>query len=125
MERVRIDRWLCAARIFSSRTRAHEACGGGRVKIDGESVRPNRLVGAGDEIRVQAPGGLRLLRIRGLAEKRLSAALARELYEDRTPPELRAGARAARPLRDRGSGRPSKRERRNLQRFKRGPRDGS
>ena len=119
MERVRIDRWLCAARIFPSRTRAHDACSGGRVKLNGESVRPNRLVGPDDEIRVQAPGGLRLLRVRALAEKRLSPTLARELYEDRTPAEIRLERKWTMPVRERGAGRPSKRERRDLNRFKR------
>jgi ribosome-associated heat shock protein Hsp15 len=119
VERVRIDRWLCAARVFKSRTRAHDACVGGLVKVNGESIKPNHLISIEDELRVQAPGGLRILGVKGLAEKRLSAPLARELYDDRTP-EPTVDPNKLIPARDRGAGRPTKRERRDLQRIKRG-----
>jgi ribosome-associated heat shock protein Hsp15 len=118
-DRVRIDRWLAAARVFKSRTLAHDACAGGLVKVEGESVKPNYLVRSGDELRVQAPGGLRILCVRALAEKRLSAALARELYEDRTP-VVEFDPSRLNPRRERGAGRPTKRDQRDLQRFKRG-----
>ena len=118
MDRVRVDRWLCAARVYKSRTRAHDACVGGLVKVNGDSVKPNHLIGVDDELRVQAPSGLRVLAVKAIAEKRLSAPLARELYEDRTP-EPAVDPNKLIPMRDRGAGRPTKRERRDLQRIKR------
>jgi ribosome-associated heat shock protein Hsp15 len=120
MERVRIDRWLCAARVFRSRTRAHDACAGGLVKLNGSSVKPSDPVAVGDELRVQAPGGLRVLGVLALAETRLAAPRARELYEDRTPAELGVDSRLLKPVRDRGAGRPTKRDRRLLERLRRG-----
>lgn len=119
VDRVRIDRWLCAARVFRSRTRAHDACAGGLVKVNGESVKPNHLVRPEDELRVQVPGGPRILVVRALAEKRLSPPLARELYEDRTPVVERDAA-SLMPRRARGAGRPTKRDQRELSRLKRG-----
>jgi ribosome-associated heat shock protein Hsp15 len=119
VDRVRIDRWLCAARVFKSRTRAHDACVGGLVKVNGESVKPNHLIAPPDEIRVRAPGGLRVLVVRALAEKRVAPPLARELYEDRTPQPLVDPA-SLMPRRERGAGRPTKRDQRDLRRFKRG-----
>ena len=87
--------------------------------MNGDSVKPNHLVTIGDELRVQAPGRLRILAVKALAEKRLSAPLARELYDDRTP-EPAVDPNKLVPVRDRGAGRPTKRERRDLQRIKRG-----
>ena len=113
--RVRVDRWLCAARIFKSRTLAAAACTGGHVRVNDESAKPHRVVGPGDALQVMAPSGLRMLEVVAVAEKRLSPPLARELYVDHTPPpppreEPEAGA----PRRDRGMGRPTKRDRRAL-----------
>jgi ribosome-associated heat shock protein Hsp15 len=119
MDRVRIDRWLCAARVFKSRTQAHDACVGGLVKVNGESVKPNHLIRADDELRVQRPGGPRILGVRALAEKRLSPPLARELYEDRTP-VVEFDPSKLMPRRERGAGRPTKRDQRELLRLKRG-----
>jgi ribosome-associated heat shock protein Hsp15 len=121
VERVRIDRWLSAARVFKSRTRAQEACTGGLVKINGSGgVKPSDWISVGDEVRVQAPGGLRVLGVLALAESRLPPPRARALYEDRTPPELSIDSRLLKPVRDRGAGRPTKRERRQLDRLRRG-----
>jgi len=118
MERVRIDRWLCAARVFRSRTRAHDACAGGLVKVNGLSVKPNHLIRPEDELRIQVPGGPRILSVRALAEKRLSPPLARELYEDRTP-AVELDPATLMPRRERGAGRPTKRDQRDLKRLKR------
>jgi ribosome-associated heat shock protein Hsp15 len=113
---VRIDRWLCAARVLKSRTQATQACVGGRVKINDAGVKPNALVKIGDTVRVQADHGLRILEVTGLAEKRQSPALARTLFTDRSPPPEPRPTRM--PRRDLGAGRPTKRERRDLQRFR-------
>ncbi len=119
MQSVRIDRWLYAARIFKSRTQATAACVGGRVKINDSGAKAHQPLRIGDEVRVQTPGALRILLVARFSEKRLGAALARELYEDRSPPpvETQLGA----PRHERGAGRPTKRDRRALQKLKRGP----
>ncbi len=118
MESVRIDRWLCAARVFKSRSQATEACGGGHVKLNERNAKPHQPVRVGDLIRARTHDVVRELSVLGLAEKRLSPALARELYEDRTPPPPPREERSAQ--RERGEGRPSSRDRRALQRMKRG-----
>lgn len=116
MESVRIDRWLCATRLYKSRSLSQEACTGGLVKVNGVSVRPSHPVRVGDEIRAEAPRGLVIWILAGLAEKRLSAAEAQKLYEDRSPPPPPREEHVA--PRERGAGRPTKAERRALDRFR-------
>ena len=116
-EAIRIDRWLCAARIYKSRTQAHDACEGGLVKLNDMAVRSSQLVRAGDEVRAHAPRGLVILKVLKLAPKRLGAQPARELYEDHSPPPPPREERVA--VRERGAGRPTKADRRALERFRR------
>ncbi|SRR5690606_25059856 len=115
---VRVDRWLLAARLFKTRGEAQQACSGGRVKINGNSVKPSHLVKCGDEVRAEAPRGLVVLIVRELAEKRQSPELARQLYEDHSPPPPPKEERTELPQRDRGTGRPTKADRRALQRLR-------
>lgn len=116
MESVRIDRWLCAARLYKTRSLSQQACTGGLVKLNGAAVRPSHLVRAGDEVRAEAPRGLVVWQVKSLADKRLSAALAAALYEDHTPPAP-APEEVVAP-RARGAGRPTKAERRALDRLR-------
>jgi ribosome-associated heat shock protein Hsp15 len=116
LERVRIDQYLHAARAFKSRSDAHAACAGGKVFVNGQNVKPSHAVRVGDEIQATAPRGTIVWRVLHLAEKRVSAALARTLYEDHSPPPPPPEERF--PSRTRGSGRPTKRERRDLHRFR-------
>ncbi len=120
MESVRIDRWLCAARVYKSRTQATQACVGGRVKVNDDNVKPHYGLRVGDRVRAQTEGGPRILEVKALAEKRLSAALARELFDDHSPPPEPRKVRVRMPQRDPGAGRPTKRERRDLERFRGG-----
>lgn len=113
---MRIDRWLCAARIYKSRTQATDACVGGHVRLNGAAVRASHLVKVGDQIRALAPRGEVVLEVRGLSEKRVSPPLARELYVDHSPPPPPREERFA--LRDRGTGRPTKADRRALARLR-------
>ena len=113
---VRIDRWLCAARIFKSRTIAQDACGGGHVRVNGESVRSSHAVRVGDEISAAAPRGQVVLEVAALAEKRLAAAEARALYVDHSPPPAPREPRFA--PRERGAGRPTKHDRRVTDRLR-------
>lgn len=115
-DEIRIDRWLCAARIFKSRTQAHDACEGGLVRINDEAARSSRVVKVGDEVRAHAPRGLVIVKVLKLAPKRLGAPLARELYEDHSPPPPPREERVA--VRARGAGRPTKSDRRALERLR-------
>lgn len=115
-EAIRIDRWLCAARVFKSRTQAHDACDAGHVRINGVAARASSLLRTGDEVRALAPRGLLILRVSKLADKRLGAALALELYEDHSPPPTPPEEQVA--VRSRGAGRPTKADRRALDRMR-------
>ena len=116
MDSVRVDRWLSAARLYKSRTQATDACGAGHVLINGIPARASHAVRIGDEIRAVAPRGQVILEIRALADKRQSAAKARELYVDHSPPPPPRDERIA--FRDRGSGRPTKAERRAIDKLR-------
>lgn len=117
MDSVRLDQWLSAARLFKSRTAARDACTGGHVKLNGISAKPSHLVRAGDEVHANAPRGHVIVKVLGLAEKRLSPPLARALYEDHSPPPPPRDEWTG-PRRDRGAGRPTKRDRRALERLR-------
>jgi ribosome-associated heat shock protein Hsp15 len=113
---VRIDRWLCAARVYKSRTIAQDACGAGRVRVNGQGVRASHTVHVGDEVSASSPRGELVLEIKALAEKRLGGEKARELYLDRSPPPPPREPRFA--PRERGAGRPTKAERRAIDRMR-------
>lgn len=113
---VRVDRWLHAARLFKTRGLAQDACRGGRVKVNGTSVKPSAMIKAGDEVVAEAPRGRVVWKVLALSEKRLSAPLARQMYEDHSPPP--PAREEAFPQRDRGAGRPNKHERRALRKLR-------
>jgi len=117
---VRIDRWLWAARLFRSRSLAAQACDGGKVDVNGHAVKPHKAVRSGDLVEVTLPvTGKRKLRVVGVTERRGPATAARLLYEDLTPPPPpREVIRDTLPRRERGSGRPTKRDRRHIDRFR-------
>lgn len=115
---VRVDRWLCAARIFKSRTGAQEACAASHVKINGKNARSSQPLKVGDRLEARAPRGDVILVIVALHDKRLSPPAARELYEDHSPPPAEKGERVAE--RERGMGRPTKVDRRRMERFRGG-----
>lgn len=116
MESVRLDRWLAAARVFKSRTQASQSCSGGHVKLNGASAKSHHPVRVGDAVQVRRGERLLALEVLALAEKRLSPPRARELYADHSPPPPPRDPRAA--PRDRGAGRPTKRDRRVLKRLR-------
>lgn len=118
-ESVRIDRWLLAVRVFKTRTLSQQACAGGKVTVNDVRATAHRPVRAGDRVRIQGARGLRDLVVLGLAERRLPAPDAQELYEDHSPPPEPREPPALTLQRDRGSGRPSKRDRRKVDRFRR------
>ena len=120
-ETVRLDRWLSAARLYKSRSQAQDACEGGHVRVNDLSAKPAHALKIGDTVRCQAPRGLTIVLVLKLGDKRLSAPLARELYEDHSPPPPPREERPA-PigLRERGAGRPTKADRRATERLRRG-----
>lgn len=116
MDSVRIDRWLSAARIYASRSQATDACAAGNVSRNGAVARASHLVHIGDELSAHAPRGLVIVKVLKLADKRLGPPLARELYEDHSPPP--PPREDLFPMRDRGAGRPTKQERRRMERMR-------
>jgi ribosome-associated heat shock protein Hsp15 len=115
---VRADVWTWAVRMYPSRSAASAACKAGHVKIDGASAKPASPVKVGDKVRVLTKGGERILVVTKLIEKRTSAPLAAECYDDLTPPPPPKEERVVVAVRERGAGRPTKRERRETERLR-------
>jgi ribosome-associated heat shock protein Hsp15 len=111
---MRVDKWLWAARFFKTRSLAAQACAGGKVDLNDESAKPARPVRPGDRLRVTLRGGSRVARVLALSDRRGPSSQARTLYEDLTPPAPRRIRQAAPSWRPPGAGRPTKRERRDI-----------
>jgi ribosome-associated heat shock protein Hsp15 len=118
---VRIDKWLWATRIFKTRTVAAEACKKGRVTIGGVSVKPSRMIRTGETLQIRKPPVTFSFKVLALTEKRMGAKLVPEYVENVTPPEqyelLEMGRISGFVDRARGLGRPTKKERRDLEQF--------
>lgn len=112
---VRLDSWLWSVRVYKTRSAATTACRAGHVRVNGEKVKAAQPVRVGDELRIRIAGFDRILIVRQLLVKRVGAPVAATAYEDRTPPRE---PQAALGLRDRGAGRPTKRERRDIDRLR-------
>lgn len=116
MDSIRVDRWLWAVRLFKTRAAANEACRGGHVRVDDAKAKAATPVTVGATVRVRAGGRERVVEVARVIDKRVGAAVAAECLVDHSPPPPpRDPALAAVPVRDRGAGRPSKRERRQLE----------
>lgn len=114
-ESVRVDSWLWAIRVYKTRSAATTACRAGHVRVNGEKVKAAQAVRIGDQLRIRIAGFDRILVIRQLLVKRVGAPIAAAAYEDQTPERE---PQAALGLRDRGAGRPTKRERRDIDRLR-------
>lgn len=118
---VRIDKWLWATRFFKTRGLAVQACQGDRVKIDDRSAKPASTVSPGRIIEVRLPGITRTVRVTDVTDKRVGPRLVEAYLEDLTPSseyERQKEFRRSSPARrERGSGRPTKKERRETDRF--------
>ena len=119
----RADVWLDVACLFKTRSLAQAACRGGKVEVNGQVTRPNRLLRKGDELRITRVGGRRqVVSVRDFAPRHVAKAEARALYEDRTPPPIPEELEARRLRRAFGVRMPSRpvstRERRALRRLK-------
>ncbi|MCP4442681.1 MAG: RNA-binding S4 domain-containing protein [Aureispira sp.] len=124
LKKVRIDKWLWAVRIFKSRTIATNACKSGKVKIDESNVKPSLLIERGVIINVKKEGFNLEYKVVDLLDKRVSATLAQPCYENLTPEsELNKFKdwymfNKQVEFREKGLGRPTKRDRRNIDKFK-------
>ena len=119
LDSLRVDKWLWAARVFKTRSLAGTACDGGKVDVNDEAAKPARRVRAGDLVRVTLPRGRRrILKVAAVDDRRGSAEIARALFEDLTPPEPPRLRQAPPPWREPGAGRPTKRQRRDIQRLR-------
>jgi ribosome-associated heat shock protein Hsp15 len=120
MDGERLDKWLWVARFYKSRTLATAACGGGKVDVNEQAAKPARLVRPGDLLHITRRDDRRIVRIVALAVPRGNGADAALLYTDLTPPPAPRGERVPPAVyRPRGAGRPTKRERRLLERITR------
>lgn len=118
-ESVRVDSWIWSVRLVKTRSMGAAACKGGHVRVNGERVKPAYGVRAGDEIRLRAPGGReRIVVVKRVIRKRVGAPVAVECYVDNSPPPPPREAVAPAGIRDRGTGRPTKRDRRELERLR-------
>ncbi len=116
---ARIDAWLWAIRAYKTRSAATAACRAGHVRLNGNPAKASQNVVPGDTIRVRQPGYERILEVRRLIVKRVGAEAASHCFTDHTPPRPAAPALGL-PQRDRGTGRPTKKDRREMERL-RGP----
>ena len=116
-ERHRIDAWLKHVCLLKQRSEAADACRGGHVKINGERVKPAAAVREGDVIEFLHGTHYRRVVVTGLPETQLAKDVAKTMYIDETPKQEVDMTRMS--LRERGSGRPTKRERRELDKFRR------
>ncbi|NLP85875.1 RNA-binding S4 domain-containing protein [Microbacterium sp. CFH 90308] len=115
---VRVDAWLWAIRVYKTRSAATTACRAGHVRVNGDRVKAAQPVRPGDELRVRINGFDRILVVKQPIAKRVGAAVAAEAVDDQTPPPPPRELAAFVPVRDRGAGRPTKRERRDIDRLR-------
>lgn len=120
MESTRIDKWLVAVRIFKTRALAGAACTGGKVKLNDTNTKPSSLVRPGDRIHARVGQRERIVVVVRVIEKRVAAAIAAECYEDHSPPVERRHREPPVAPREPGAGRPTKRDRRKIEKLRRG-----
>ena len=113
-----MDRWLWAVRVTKTRSLATDACQGGHVRVNGHPAKPAATVRVGDRVEATLAGRHRVLEVARVIDKRVGAPLAAECYVDHSPPPPSSHDAPAVFARDRGAGRPTKRDRRRLDRFR-------
>jgi ribosome-associated heat shock protein Hsp15 len=114
---TRVDRWVWAVRLYKTRSDATEACKGGHVSVNGATAKPATTVAIGSRVAAKVGGRLRILEVTAVIEKRVGAAVAAGCFVDHSPPEPVVDRTRVAP-RERGAGRPTKRERREIDRFR-------
>lgn len=127
MDEVRIDKWLWSVRVYKTRNQAIEAIKAGKVKIDGSSLKPSRIVKLGDIISLSIGPLNRTIKVKELLHNRVSAKLVPDYLEDLTPVEEYERIQLMKEFnaerRERGLGRPTKKDRRYIDKLKGGPKE--
>ncbi|CAB0851386.1 RNA-binding S4 domain-containing protein [Corynebacterium diphtheriae] len=114
---VRIDVWVWAVRLLKTRSLSAQACKAGHIKLNGVAVKPSQLVTPGDRVRVWADHRERDVEVVSTVRKRVGAAIAQACYIDHSPPPPPKEILLSMPRRDKGAGRPTKKERRDIDRL--------
>ncbi|TCK80721.1 RNA-binding S4 domain-containing protein [Albibacterium bauzanense] len=118
LEKLRIDKYLWSIRLFKTRSLATDACNAGKVKLNGQNIKPAYAVKVGDTFQVQKGIERKIIKVTGLLKQRVDAKTAVQFYQDLTPEEETQAYKSAfnMPIlkRDRGAGRPTKRDRREI-----------
>ena len=117
MDATRVDRWVWAIRLYKTRAEATDACKGGHVSVNGKSAKPATPVAVGSRVEAYAHERHRILEVTQVIDKRVGAPIAMMCYVDHTPPEPEQD-RARVAERERGTGRPTKRDRRQMDRWR-------
>lgn len=118
MDSTRIDRWLWSVRVFKTRSLATEACRSGHVSVNRSVTKPSTPVRVGDTVTIRFDGRDRILEVAEIIDKRVGAPIAAACYKDLSPPPPPAEAVAPFLVRDRATGRPTKRDRRLIDRLR-------
>lgn len=111
---ARIDAWVWSVRLYKTRSAAADACRAGHVKVNDAAVKPAQTVAVGDTVRAWVNHREYVVEVAELVSKRVGAPHARQCYVDHSPPPPSKEVLASIPRRDRGAGRPTKRERRQI-----------
>lgn len=123
---VRLDKWLQVARMFKTRSQATKACSRSRVKVNDQRAKPHKTLAVGDRVEIErGDGWTQILVVRELQDKPVPKAEAAGLYEDESPPRPRLSEverlmKKAPVRRERGKGRPTKKERRQMEKWRGG-----
>ena len=119
MTEVRIDKYLCSIRVFKTRSEATDACKGGKIRVNGSDIKPSTMVKVGDTIVARKGAVTYTYKVLDLIDKRQGPKLVPNYAENLTPPEelakLRAPVETFFLKRDRGAGRPTKKDRRQME----------
>jgi ribosome-associated heat shock protein Hsp15 len=120
MDSTRVDKWLWSVRAYATRTAASDGCQGGHVRVNGTPAKPSTTVKIGDRVVVKGHGNERILEVVRVIDKRVGAPIAVECFVDHSPPPPAPEMVAPLLTRDRATGRPTKKDRRQIDRFRRG-----
>ncbi|MBM4598828.1 RNA-binding S4 domain-containing protein [Rhodococcus hoagii] len=115
---ARLDSWMWAVRLFKTRAQSASACRSGHVRVNGTAAKASVQVKPGDEVRVRIAGRERIVVVVRPVAKRVGPPIAAECLQDNSPPPPSPELIASIPRRDRGAGRPTKRERRDMEKFR-------
>jgi ribosome-associated heat shock protein Hsp15 len=118
MDSTRVDRWLWSVRLYKTRSGATSACRGGHVRVNGAAAKPSTPVRVGDQVTAHVHDRDRVLKILQVIDKRVGAAIAAQCVADHSPPPEPRDQAVGTFVRDAAAGRPTKKERRQLDRFR-------